>query len=356
MEKGKLLVSSETLLALAQEIFIRVGLGKRDAKIIADHLIEANLRGVESHGLSRIPIYVKRMREGLVNLKGEIGITQETPASALINGNNLPGILVAQKAIEISVAKAQSSGMAVVGVNQSNHCGMLASYAKYAVKNGCIAIITSNASPSMAPWGGKESFFGTNPICYGIPAGMENHIIMDMATSVVAKGKIRLAEKNRQLIPNDWAISREGHSTTDPTEALAGLVLPFGGPKGYGLVLLIDVLSAILTGANNGPHVSSMFESKVQGIGHFFMVIRADIFQPFDTFTSKIDQMIKEIRSVKSMEGVNQIYLPGEIELEMEKRRRLEGIPLSESLIQDLRQIGRDLKLDMEGIFQDTMQ
>lgn len=348
MDKRTRLVSEQKLRALAQNLFIRAGIEERDAVVIASHLVEASLRGVDSHGMSRVPIYVKRMKNGLVSVQGSIEVVRETPVSALIDGHNRPGILVAQQAIELAVRKAQASGMAVVGANHSNHCGMLASYAKYAVRNGCIAIITSNASPSMAPWGGRESFFGTNPLCYGIPAGKENPIILDMATSVVAKGKIRLAEKHKQPIPNDWAITKEGHRTTNPSEALEGLVLPVGGPKGYGLVLLMDVLSGVMTGANYGPKVSSMFEPRVQGLGHCFIVMRPDLFQPIDQFAGTIDRMVREIRQVKLMEGVERIYLPGEIEWITEQTRRAEGIPLSEPLIEELRQVGNDLMVDID--------
>jgi len=340
-ERRKL--SSKNLLHFTTELFQLVGLEKNQAIVIATHLVEANLRGVESHGLSRIPIYIKRMKEGYVDVKGRIEITHETLVSAVINGNNSPGILVAEQAIEWTVEKAKASGIAMVGINHSNHCGMLASYAKYAVEQDCIAILTSNASPSMAPWGGREPFFGTNPLCYGIPAGEEKDIILDMATSVVAKGKIRIAEKSNQIIPNDWAITKDGKRTTDPTEALNGMVLPVGGPKGYGLVLLNDILSGILPGANYGPYVSSMFENKIQGVGHFFMVFRPDLFQPIGDFKKRVDQMIREVRQVQTMEGVERIYLPGEMEEEKKIRSLAEGIQLSESFIEELSQLGREL-------------
>jgi LDH2 family malate/lactate/ureidoglycolate dehydrogenase len=213
-----------------------------------------------------------------------------------------------------------------------------------------MVMITSNASPSMAPWGGIERFFGTNPLCYGIPTGEQfPDIILDMATSVVARGKIRLAGKQQRSIPMDWAITNEGERTTDPTKALEGLVLPFGGPKGYGLVLLIDVLSSILTGANFGPHVSSMSESKEQGVGHFFLVIRPDLFEPLESFKKRMNQMIIELKNVKTMKGVDRIYLPGEKEHEIAVKRRDEGIPLTSSLLDELRQVARKLEIKVEN-------
>ncbi|MEQ2525883.1 Ldh family oxidoreductase [Robertmurraya yapensis] len=337
--------SHEKLKSLVQSIFTNIGLNQKDANVIADHLVLASLRGVDSHGLSRVPIYVKRIKEGLVDIHGQVKITHETPSSTLIDGDNLPGILVAQTAIELAVKKAKTSGIAMIGTKNSNHCGMLGAYALYAVKHNMIAFLTSNASPSMAPWGGMGKFFGTNPFCYGVPAGQEQDIILDMATSVVAKGKIRLAEKKQVQIPEDWAITKDGKRTTDPTEALDGLVLPMAGPKGYGLVLLNDILSGVFTGANYGPYISSMFEQKIQGVGHFFVVMRPDLFQTLDTFKDKIDRYITEIRRVRRMEGIDRIYLPGEIERDIEEKRRIEGIPLTASLLDELNKISSELNI-----------
>ncbi|MGG0720285.1 Ldh family oxidoreductase [Robertmurraya massiliosenegalensis] len=342
--------SYEILNKFTHQIFLQVGLRSEDAKTIADHLVGASLRGVDSHGLSRIPIYAKRMREGLVSIHGKIEVNEKGAAAALVNGNNLPGILVAQASIELAVEKAKNTGIAIVGVKHSNHCGMLAAYAKYAVKENMIALLTSNASPSMAPWGGQEKFFGTNPFCYGLPAGEEDDIILDMATSVVAKGKIRIAEKKQENIPEDWAITHDGRRTTDPSEALQGLVLPMAGPKGYGIVLLNDFLSGIFTGANYGPYISSMFESKKQGVGHCFIVMRPDLFQSLEEYQKKVDNYITQIRQVQKMKGIERIYLPGEIELEKEAIRREEGIPLSKSMYQELSEIGSELGVTLDPV------
>jgi LDH2 family malate/lactate/ureidoglycolate dehydrogenase len=346
MDNGSKIVHHQNLFSYVKAIFLAVGLNELEAELIASHLVAANLRGVDSHGVSRVALYVKRMLNGLVRIGLDYRVEHETLNSALIDGLNSNGILVAQKAIELAVEKALNQGLGIVGVANSNHCGMLAFYSQYAIERDCIAIVTTNASPAMAPWGGKEKFFGTNPLCYGIPAGEEKGIILDMATSVVARGKIRLAAKNNQAIPPGWAITKDGKETSDPHEALDGLVLPFGGYKGYGLVFLIETLSSIVTGAQYGPHVGSIVGNKTQGVGHFFLVMRADLFMPIEAFKARMDRVIAEIRSVGRMEGVERIYLPGEIEMELAAKRREQGIPLSLKVYEELVDLGKQLGVE----------
>jgi len=302
---------------------------------------------VSSHGVSRVPIYLKRFTSDLVSTSLNFEVQNETATSALIDGKNSHGILIAQKAIEMAVEKAKAAGIAIIGVKESNHCGMLAYYSKYAVDHDCIAIITSNASPSMAPWGGRERYFGTNPLCYGIPVKEDLNIIFDMATSVASRGKIRLAAKHGTPIPDSWAMTKDGEYTTDPLEALEGLVLPFGGPKGNGLVTLIDILSGVMTGANFGKHVGAITDEVKQGLGHTFIVIKADLFLPIAQFKNRMEQMIKEIKMGKKMKDVDKIYLPGEIEQELEKRNKEFGVPIDSVTYKELENIGKLFNLNI---------
>lgn len=337
------LISKKDLSEYVNRIFLAAGLNEKDANIITCHLVLANLRGHESHGVSRVNIYCKRLELGLTNKIFEPVIERETASSALIDGKNASGILLATAGIKLAVQKAKETGIAVVGVNNSNHCGMLADYTMYAAEKGCIALATTNAPANMAPWGGGERFFGTNPFAYGIPVGEGKDIVFDMATSVVARGKIIMAERNNQKIPLGWAISKEGKQTTDPTEALEGLMLPVGGPKGYGIALLVEVLSSLFTGASFGPHISDLYNNfdDRQNVGHSFIVMRADLFQPVEEFNKRIKEMIKEMKNVNLMEGVDQIYLPGEIEANKAKEREEKGIPISEEVLQELADVGR---------------
>lgn len=324
-------------------VFQAVGLEEEQAAIVARHLVLSNLRGIDSHGVTRVAIYVKRLECGLVSKKWKMTIAKETPSSMLINGGNGLGIVLATKGIQFAVAKAKETGIAVVGIKNSNHCGMLADYTQYAAQHDCIAFATTNAPSSMAPWGGRVKYFGTNPFSYGIPAGTEQDIIFDMATSIVARGKITLAQKNNQKIPIGWAITKEGEPTTDPSEALEGLVLPVGGPKGYGLAFLVDVLSGLFTGAAFGPYIGSLYRDmdRPQNVGQFFMVMRADLFEPLEEFKSRIDQMIREIREIPLAKGFAKIYLPGEIELETMRDREAHGIPLTTEVMNELKAVGK---------------
>lgn len=331
----------EDLEKCVYEIFQAAGLNEEQASIVARHLVLANLRGIDSHGVSRVDIYTKRIDLGIMKRKTEINIVKETPSSVLLDGGSGVGIVLATKGIQIAVEKAKTTGIAIVGIKNSSHCGMLSDYTAYAAQNDCIALAVTNAPSSMSPWGGKKAYFGTNPLSYGIPSGKEIDIIFDMATSVVARGKITLARKNNQEIPIGWAISKEGYPTTDPIEAEKGLVLPIGGPKGYGLTFLIEVLSGLLTGAAFGPYIGSLYKdlNNNQNVGQFFLVMRADLFEELDVFKNRMDQMIKEIRNIPLAEGYERIYLPGEIEFERSKELAVKGISLSDSVLSELESV-----------------
>ncbi|MRG84922.1 Ldh family oxidoreductase [Salinibacillus xinjiangensis] len=347
MKEAKISFRAESLESFATAIFQKVGLTNKDAQLIARHLVLANLRGVDSHGLSKVDIYVKRFQEKIVNRKPTIQRMRESPVSALIDADNGPGIVAATDGIKLAVEKAKETGVGIVGITHSNHCGMLADYVQYAVQHECIALATTNAPAVMAPWGGKGRFFGTNPIAYGIPTGKEKDIIFDMATSTVAKGKIILAKLNGEKIPLGWAISKEGKPTSDPNEAIEGLILPMGGPKGYGLTFLVETLSALFTGAAYGPHISDLFTDfqNKQNVGHFFFVTRADLFQDINKFKERMDEMIQEMKQIPLTDEVEQIFLPGEIELHTYEKRKHTGIPLSIPLIDELSSIANQLNI-----------
>lgn len=330
-------VSSYKLKKIVKMIFQSEGVISTEADILARHLVLANLRGVDTHGVSRVKTYVKRLRTGNVNKNTQYEILKETPSSYLIDGKNSLGIVLASEGIRLAVDKANKSGACVVSIRNSNHCGMLADYVKYAATNNCIAIAVTNAPPAMPPWGGKESFFGTNPIAYGIPTGNDNPIIFDMATSVVARGKIRQAQKNNVSIPTGWAITKEGRDTNDPNEALnGGSILPVGDHKGYGLALFVEVLSGILSGSGFGPHLGSLYENEKQNLGHLFLVFKVNMISDIDAFVYKINQMIQEIKGTPLAEGFEKIYIPGEIENAIEEKRRKEGIPLDKDVYVEL--------------------
>ncbi|SFE53750.1 Ldh family oxidoreductase [Alteribacillus iranensis] len=342
-------IDKSTLTHWVQEIFTSIGISDTHARTIADHLVLADMRGVHSHGVSKTSIYTKRLEERIVRKDLSYTLMRETPVSVLIDGENSMGIPLATKGIELAIEKAKESGIGIVGINHSNHAGMLAAYTSYAADHQCIALATTSAPPAMAPWGGKEKFFGTNPLSYAVPTGKEINIVFDMATTVVAKGKIILAEQENRQIPLGWALSKTGEETTNPQEALEGIILPSGGPKGYGITFLVEVLSSLFTGASYGHHIGNLFDDfqKKQDVGQFFFVMRADLFEELDIFKCRMDQLIDEIRNVKKQKNVERIYLPGEIELEKSKDREKHGIPLTKEVVDDLVRISEKYKISI---------
>ncbi|GEL78564.1 Ldh family oxidoreductase [Tenuibacillus multivorans] len=335
-------VNHEDLKQYVTEIFIGAGLNSRKSQMVAEHLTKANLRGIDSHGVTRVRNYTDRLRSGVVNHDQDVKIVKDSPAAALIDGCNQLGILTATDAMNIAIKKAKDNGIAIVGVKNSNHCGMLADYTQRAAEEDCVSLVTTNAPPNMAPWGGRERYFGTNPISYGIPGYQGKNIIFDMATSVVARGKIKLALKNNEEIPLGWAITKEGKPTTNPEEAMGGVVLPVGGPKGYGLAFYVEVLSGLLTGASFGPYLGRPEDlSTTQDIGHFFFVMRADVFEDIEVFKERMSQLSEDIKKVPLAQGFEKIYLPGEIEANHLIERKENGIPLSKGVLEELQSLGQ---------------
>ncbi len=341
---------AEDLQRFCEECLIDCEVEREEASIVADSLVKADLRGVESHGVTRLGIYVKRLKRGVVNPRPTISVVSERDAALLIDGDNGLGQIVAMKALNLGIAKAKQSGSVSIGVKHSNHYGGGAYYVQHAVSRDMIAFAYSNAPPTMAPWGGVEPYIGTNPYSYGVPAGQYEPIIFDMATSVVAQGKIILAAKKGEPIPAGWAIDKDGKPATDADAALEGTVLPFGGPKGYAISLMVDIMAGVLTGAGFGPRINNLWTNfdEPQDVGVFVQLIDIDSFMPVETFKERIDQMISEIKSLRKAEGTEEIFMPGEIEHRMEQQRLDSGIALNPNALQELREVGEscDVSLD----------
>jgi LDH2 family malate/lactate/ureidoglycolate dehydrogenase len=343
------ILSADALRNWTKGVFVHEGLSEEDAALVADALVRADLRGIESHGVMRIPIYVKRLRLGLINPRPSIQIIREQAAVALVDGDNGMGQVVATHAMREAIRRANAYGIGVVAVRNSNHFGMAAYFAMQALPHGMIGLALSNAPATMAPWGGSRPYLGTNPMAVAIPSQAEPPIILDMAMSVVARGKIILAAQQGVPIPPGWAINERGEPTTDPVQALAGAVLPFGGPKGYALAVIVEVLAGILANAAFGPHVGGLYGnfSSPQRLGHFLAALNVRAFLPLDLFLERIDQLIREIRAVPPTAEVDRVYLPGEPEWLTEQRRRREGIPLPPEVVQELRVLADEIKLPL---------
>ncbi|QOY38260.1 Ldh family oxidoreductase [Anaerobacillus isosaccharinicus] len=325
------------------KLFESVGVPKEEAFINADNLVDANLSGIDSHGVSRMGIYLKRIRENVVKPQSRVTIMNEAPATVSLNGENSMGAVVSKKAMELAIAKAKETGVSYVTVNNSNHFGTAAYFTKMALNHNMIGFAATNGASRMAPWGGKEAYFGTNPFSVSIPAGSERPIIVDMATSVVARGKIIMAQKNSETIPEGWAMNKDGEFTTSAQEALDGTVLPFGGPKGSAIALIIDVLSGVLAGAAFGTGIKDMYGNfkEPTNTGHVFGVLNIEKFIAVDLFKSNMDQMIKDIKANSPAQGVQEVFLPGEIELRKAEQRLKEGIPITLPVLRELEEEGR---------------
>jgi LDH2 family malate/lactate/ureidoglycolate dehydrogenase len=340
---------ADALRAFCEEVFLSCGMPHEDASIVADSLVQANLRGVDSHGVARVGIYVKRLEMGLVNPRPNVEVAREGAGTLLVDGDNGMGQVVGVRAIDLGLDKAKESGGVSVGVRRSNHYGAGAYYVQRAVDRDTVAFAYSNAPPTMAPWGGVDPYVGTNPYAYGVPAGEHRPIILDMATSIVARGKIILAAERGEPIPEGWAIDEEGNPTTDAQDALRGSVLPFGGPKGYALSLMIDIMAGALTGAGSGPGINSLYDDfdEPQNVGAFFQLVDIGHFTEPATFKARVDRMIEEIKSSRRAEGTEELFLPGEIEYRTEEERRESGVPVGPETAAQLREVGRSRGIDV---------
>lgn len=333
------LIPAKQLNDFCSRLFQTLGVPADEADVNADNLVEADLAGVESHGVSRMPIYLKRIRCGVVNPACSFKIVTEAAATAVIDAENSMGAAVSKKIMEMTIQKAKKSGMALCVVRNSNHYGMASYYTKMATSHGMIGMSATNGPPRMAPWGGRDPYFGTNPFAVSIPANQELPITADMATSVVARGKIIIAAKKNQTIPADWAMDRQGNFTTDPNEALVGTVLPFAGPKGSAIALLIDTMTGVLANSMFGKHLNDMYANfeEPSWTSHYFSAIDIAAFQPVTDFCDHMDQMIREIKANTKAANVQEIFLPGEIELRRRSERLANGVPISAVVFEDLK-------------------
>lgn len=331
-------VACTTLRDYCAALFEKTSVPLAEARTVAESLVEADLRGVSSHGVTRVGIYLERLRGGVVNPRPSIRRLREAPGALLLDGDNGLGAVVGRHAMAEAIQRAEQSGTAWVSVRNSNHFGTAAWYAMQALQAGCIGIALTSAPPTMPIWGGRWPFFGTNPFAVAVPAGEERPIVVDMATSVTARGKIILAAKKGEPIPEGLAIDPDGRPTTDAKLALAGAVLPFGGHKGSAIALLVEVLSAVLAGASMAPHVGNLYDNPtgVQDVGHGFGAIRIEAFTPVSAFTARMDQLIREARQSPRALGADRIYMPGEIEFDNAARNAAQGLVLPEVTVEDL--------------------
>jgi len=330
-----MLVDMPALRGWATEIFARAGLRDPDAALVSDSLVEADLRGVHSHGILRVPRYVADLRAGAIVAQPEVQTVADTGWAVVLDGGGGMGQIAAQAGMRRALDRAATGGHAAVSVQNSTHCGAMAYYAMQATAAQSIGMATTNAGINMMPTGGRAKLVGNNPVAYAIPTGRDIPFVLDMATSVVAGGKLDLARIRGEKIPLDWAVDSDGQPTDDPAAARQGALLPLGGPKGYGLALVLDVLCGVLSGGRFGGGLG------MAGSSHFFEVLRVDAFTPYADFVERMGELVDQLHACPPAARSSGVLVPGEIEHRLRERRLREGIALDASLIEELDGVAR---------------
>lgn len=333
-------IARDTLLEAARAILVRVGETEENAAIAADSLVRADMRGVSTHGINLLRLVAQRVDVGMLDLPTRVTAVSDFGASAVLDGNNGLGPVAAYKALELCGSKARQFGVAMVGLRNTNNIGALGCITGEAARTGLISIITTNGNPSVAPFGAAEPFFGTNPISIAIPRGKLEPLVLDMSSSTVARGKIRLASLSGQEIPLGWAIDAEGNQTTDPKKALKGCLLPLGGPKGSGLAMMIDILSGLLCGSAYGDKLKSFHElNGPTGVGASFICVDVSRFIEMESFEQSVTEYAKRIKGLKKQPGFDEILLPGEFETKKERESETSGIDVPDAVLTEIDEI-----------------
>ena len=306
--------AADDLRRFAAELGVHYGVPEADAELLADSLMEAELTGAGTHGMTRLKRYIERIQGGYIDPMSPSRVERESVSTAAIDGGNGLGQVLGVRAMRLAVGKARETGVGVVTVRRSAHWGANAYYCRLAAAEQMIGIAYTNCEPAMPPTGGRQAFFGTNPIALACPTGKGWPIQIDLATSGVARGKIVAAAKAGEPIPVGWAIDADGNPTTDAQAALDGAVLTMAGHKGYALAMMVEILSAVLSGSAVGPEVASMIanEPRPADVGHFTMALAVEAFMPVEAFTTRIDAMIDAVTASPPAPGAESIRVPGE--------------------------------------------
>jgi len=322
---------------LITKIFINHKLSKNHALICADALVNAELVGAPSHGLSRLKMYCDRINKKVINPRPKIKVKKISQSISHIDANNSIGFVAADIGIKKAIENAKKTGIGLVGIKNSGHYGLSGYYAEQAVKKNLIAFIFTNAPPAIAPHGALKSLFGTNPICFGTPTNSKIPFILDTSVSMINRGKIRVAARTGEKIPEGVALDKYGKSTNDAKKALAGVQLPIAGFRGSGLAWMVDILSGVFTGGNHGGKVKDPFDdfSGPQNIGHLFIVMKANIF--VNNFNNRIKENIKRIKKLPKLKGVKEILYPGQNKFKRFKDNFKKEIKINENIQKELK-------------------
>lgn len=339
-------VSLDALQSFIEAAFVNQGIPVQDAQLIAQLMAEADLQGSDGHGAIRLPQYIKRIRAGGINKNPNIHVVQERAAMAVLDGDNGMGHLVVSQAVDLAIKKASESGVAWVSTRFSNHAGPASLYSRRPLQHNMLGLYFAVGNANhLPPWGGTDMLLSTNPISAGIPTAEEPPVVLDMATTVAAYGKVKAKAKRGEMMPPGWMINRLGQPLLDPTKASDGFLLPIGEHKGYGLALIVGLLAGTLGGAAMGRDVVDFNADHVTvtNTGQAILVIDLAAFGDPDHFKAQVDVLVRDLRNSEKLPGVERIWIPGEQSHEKRGRFQREGIPLAPNLVSDLNSLALEL-------------
>ena len=331
------------LSTLAQAVYQSAGMPEQDAWLAADTLIQADLWGHQSHGLLRLGWYYARLQSGAMRALTNTSMVVDAGAISVMDGHDGVGQVITRRAVDEAVSRAKKHGVGVVSVRNSNHFGTCMYYTRIGAEQGCVMVLMSNAGPNMAPWGGLKKKIGTNPWSIAVPGGAHGPVVMDMANSGVARGKIYLANKRRESIPDHWAIDARGHPTTDPKAALEGFILPMAGHKGYVMGTMVDILSGVLSGSQFLDGVHGPYDPvNRSGAGHFMVALDVAAFQPLGEFNARMEEYLTSLKDVPLAAGHKQVFYPGEMEKIADAENRQLGLLLPTDTLEDVARVAKE--------------
>lgn len=343
-------IAAADLAHLAADVLAAHGVPRTDALLVADSLVRADLWDHQSHGVLRLRWYTDRIRSGVMDPVTRPETVVDGGAVAVVDGHDGVGQVVAAHAADEATRRAGEHGIGAVAVRNSGHFGTAAYFTRMAPASGCIGLLTTNASPAMAPWGGRTKAVGSNPWSVAAPVG-DGVMVMDISNAAVARGKIYLARNRGDPIPAGWATSVDGTPTTEPEEAIAGLTLPMAGHKGYAISLMMDVLSGVLTGSGFGGAVHGPYQSESRsGCGHLYLALRIDAFLPEDEFRQRMDALVAELKSVPVTPGFDEVRYPGELETLAERENLRHGLLLPDETVADLARLAAESGVDASAL------
>jgi LDH2 family malate/lactate/ureidoglycolate dehydrogenase len=344
-------VPRPALKKIVAEIFVRCSMSERDADLLAETLVHADLRGIHSHGVLRVPEYVERLTTGGVDPAGRPCVSSIHGGAIVVDGGNSMGQIGGTYAMREVIKTARSTGVAFAAVRGSNHCGAMEWYTLLAAQEDMIGVAGTNALPTMAPWGGLDKIVGINPLSVAVPAQEKGPLVLDFAFGATAHGKIRIYHQKGVPIPDGWAFDMNGRPTTDAEAALVGLIQPIGQHKGVGLGMVVGILSTLLSGAAYGTELGNMVDGPKAGRdGHFFLAINIAAFEEVEGFKRRVDKIVREVHGSRRADGVDRVLVPGELEASFEGAYATEGIPLAAATIKDIADQAERLGVDASTV------